>query len=570
LGDMYARQGTTDSSRYYYTQGLNHAEKEGNRKLVCIGHLAVGSSYIHSLEFEAALKHFFTALTIAEELQLHKYIADAKRNIGYVYLSQQNESTALGYFKQAEQSILQVKDTVGLIVLYPDLGYCTGATGDTAGALRFFHKAFDLCDQYEAGSSFSAGKKEFMTAKRLVLYYNMSDFLSSKDLPAALTRMNQLWETVKDSPNPLQQFQLLSIIADLHYRVKEYGKAIDRAEQALTIFKSEGSGSVNELKDIHWTIATSAAELHDYETAYKNLDQFRVYNDSVFNQEKLEAIHSVEAKYESEKKEHQIALLNTQKKNQQVVVLIAVAGFIIVLLLLGFVVRSARFKRKIERKDMEQKMYEMEQTALRAQMNPHFIFNCLNSVQQYVIRNDINKVNQYLATFANLIRQTLENSGKPLIPLKDELDYLDTYIRMEQMRGDGAFTYQFNVEQGVDPMAIYIPNMIVQPFVENSIHHGIGRKKAGDGVIRLTVSKDHKLTFSIEDNGEGFNQSMREKEITEGGHVPMGSSITEKRIAMYNHLHEDKIELEVIDKSAIAGNDSGTKVILKFPLNDDV
>jgi LytS/YehU family sensor histidine kinase len=200
-------------------------------------------------------------------------------------------------------------------------------------------------------------------------------------------------------------------------------------------------------------------------------------------------------------------------------------------------------------------------------MNPHFIFNCLNSVQRFIIGNDAEGANEYLSTFANLIRQTLENSGKKLIPLKDELRYLETYIKMEQLRSNNKFDYDISIGPEVDQTETYIPNMIVQPYVENSIHHGMLHTKNQKGYIKLDISKGNKLNFTINDNGAGINN----KNIIQPSgdtHHSMGGAITEKRIAMYNSLHENKIELEVLDKADTGSRETGTSVILKFPLNN--
>ena len=215
---------------------------------------------------------------------------------------------------------------------------------------------------------------------------------------------------------------------------------------------------------------------------------------------------------------------------------------------------------------MDKKMFELEQTALRAQMNPHFIFNSLNSVQRFVINNDAEGVNQYLSTFANLIRQTLENSGKQLIPLSHEVKYLETYLRLEQMRSNDRFKYKININPDVDPEETYIPNMIIQPYLENSVIHGMAGKKQNEGIINLTISKNHKLTCVVEDNGIGIATSKGYKKQVDTGHESMGTAITEKRIEMFNTMNNDKIELEVMDRSGLNQQENGTKVMIKFPL----
>jgi LytS/YehU family sensor histidine kinase len=268
--------------------------------------------------------------------------------------------------------------------------------------------------------------------------------------------------------------------------------------------------------------------------------------------------------------------LHEEKRGQRIIIGISIGALLIAMVLLIFVLRTNRLQKKlfvkekeVQKNELEKRMFELEQTALRAQMNPHFIFNSLNSVQRFVINNDAEGVNQCLSTFANLIRQTLENSGKQLIPLKDEVRYLETYLRLEQMRGSGRFTYNINVNPDVDSEETYIPNMIIQPYLENSVIHGMAGKKGNEGIINLTISKNHKLTCVVEDNGIGISQSRAQKKAMADEYESMGTAITEKRIEMFNIMHKEKIELQVLDKSEQGDAESGTKIMIKFPLNSN-
>jgi LytS/YehU family sensor histidine kinase len=136
------------------------------------------------------------------------------------------------------------------------------------------------------------------------------------------------------------------------------------------------------------------------------------------------------------------------------------------------------------------------------------------------------------------------------------------------LRSNNKFDYNINIGPEVDESDTFIPNMIVQPFVENSILHGMTNAKGKKGMIRLDISKDNKLTCVVDDNGEGINSINVLRQAEADGHVSMGSAITEKRIAMYNSIHEDKIELQVTDKSETGSAEPGTRVTLRFPLSN--
>ena len=134
------------------------------------------------------------------------------------------------------------------------------------------------------------------------------------------------------------------------------------------------------------------------------------------------------------------------------------------------------------------------------------------------------------------------------------------------MRSNNNFDYNIGIADAIDQSATYIPNMIIQPFIENSIHHGMMNTKDSKGMMKISISKSNKLICIVDDNGPGIKSTGTTGRTGNESHTPMGGAITEKRIAMYNSIHEDKIELQVSDKTNTGNNESGTRVILKFPL----
>jgi len=575
IGQLYNRKGLVDSAEHYFKLLLTYAESQKIKTQICVAHLSLGGINIHKDNFDLALDEFFKAISIAEKEDWGKYIADADIGIGYIYIIQKREKDALQFFLNSEKELLKqkVKDTMYLVNVYTHLAQCLGAIGDTARGIAYFKTGSALCDSYELYNSHNPSKTEYLNLRRLSLIYNISNFLTDKnDIANTLKKVKAIQEGLQNGKDDFQLFKALNIIAVFELKLNNYDKALHFGELALKIFNKPGYD--NNYKDIYLTIAKSAAALKQYEKAYLNLSLASNYNDSIYNSVKLEEINSVEAKYKTEKKEQEILTLNKEKKAQRIITWLAVTGLAVATGFLFFVVRSGRLRQRLliqeketQRAELEKRMYELEQTALRAQMNPHFIFNCLNSVQRYVINNDVNGVNNYLSIFASLIRQTLENSGKPLISLKNELQYLDTYIKVEQMRGGNNFNCEIKVGENIDTSDIFIPNMIIQPYVENSIKHGAANS-AEKGMLSLRISRNQKLICVVEDNGEGINKTLDNPGDKTAIHVPMGSRITEKRIEMYNTLHADKIELEVIDKSDMANAEPGTRVTLKFPLSN--
>ena len=239
----------------------------------------------------------------------------------------------------------------------------------------------------------------------------------------------------------------------------------------------------------------------------------------------------------------------------------------VILITVFFVTRRNKKNRaRIAEKRMFQNQFAiLEQQALQAQMNPHFIFNCLSSIQQYILTNDRQKANQYLTDFSSLIRQTLDNSGKRTISLADEIKYLERYLQMEKMRFGDSFSYEIVVHPDVQIHAIQIPAMLLQPFVENALRHGIRYKHEGFGKVNLHFSMDHgTLICSVKDNGVGRQIAAEQKSRQHIEYQSKGVELTTKRIELLNKINEHSISVQIIDLHDHDGLPTGTEVIIKI------
>jgi LytS/YehU family sensor histidine kinase len=241
---------------------------------------------------------------------------------------------------------------------------------------------------------------------------------------------------------------------------------------------------------------------------------------------------------------------------------------LLVFLLLIWLFVSLRIRgirrRQEEKEQLNQRMIELEQKALQAQMNPHFIFNCLNSIQQYIFGQDILAANKYIAGLAKLIRATLQNSTVPFITLGEEIDFLSTYLSLEKLRFKDKMDYFIRVDPGIDLHAVLIPPMLVQPYVENSMRHGLRHKPDGKGYIRVEMKQqDDWLTIIVEDNGIGREQAARYKTAEHIEYQSKGMSLTADRVRMMNATYDKDIKVEVTDLRDDRGP-AGTRVVIQF------
>jgi sensor histidine kinase YesM len=240
---------------------------------------------------------------------------------------------------------------------------------------------------------------------------------------------------------------------------------------------------------------------------------------------------------------------------------LAVTGLVV-----SMIVRRIR-KREREKSDISKRISELEQLSRKAQMNPHFIFNSLNSIQQYVMDSDVAGANKFIAGFSRLIRQTLDFSSEPEISLEEELDYLANYLELEKTRLENTFSWSVFIEEGVDPAAYYIPPMILQPFVENSVRHGLRFRRDKNGKIAITVKRENNsLVCILEDNGVGRKAAGEHKSISPINYQSKGLSLTADRIALFNQEREQKIYMHIDDLEDNFHKSLGTRVTIIFPV----
>ena len=233
--------------------------------------------------------------------------------------------------------------------------------------------------------------------------------------------------------------------------------------------------------------------------------------------------------------------------------------------------RLARL-RKMERGNLinRSKMLALEQQTLNASMNRHFIFNALNSIQYYINRQDRLAANRYLTSFAKLVRKNLDSSQSNMVALSEELERLKLYLSLEHMRFQNKFNYNIEVDEKIDAEAINIPSMLLQPYVENSIWHGLLPLESPEGLIEVNVTTDgESLIFTIDDNGIGIETSLSSKEVTEKDHISKGMSITNGRINLMREMTNEKIYVHGPFEVKNDKNEAiGTRVEIVLPYNN--
>ena len=225
-----------------------------------------------------------------------------------------------------------------------------------------------------------------------------------------------------------------------------------------------------------------------------------------------------------------------------------------------------KFRLQLERTERGKQLAELEMQALRSQMNPHFIFNSLNSINRFILQNNKAQASEYLTKFSRLIRLILQNSQEALIPLESELESLQLYLELEAVRFDYHFDYKISVPNDMDIEVLKVPPLIIQPYVENAIWHGLMQKEEkGHLEIKLFQEEDS-LCCRITDDGIGRKKAAELKSKTASSHKSMGMQITASRIEMLQQKKQMDTYIKITDLVLADGSAGGTEVMLKIPI----
>lgn len=231
-----------------------------------------------------------------------------------------------------------------------------------------------------------------------------------------------------------------------------------------------------------------------------------------------------------------------------------------------YLIYKNRVRHIRQRAEIDKQLSQTEMKALQAQMNPHFIFNSLNSIREMILNNENKDASHYLSKFAHLIRITLDQSSQPIVSLRNTIDYLQRYMEMEQIRNN-LFTYEIRVDEKLDVDDTFIPPMLIQPFIENGLWHGVAAANKSIHITIQFIKEEHCLICTVDDNGIGISQSDKNKNDSAGKRKSHGINNIQQRIQLLNEKHGLQCKLKIRDKKDIPGSkETGTLATICLPL----
>ncbi len=525
------------------------------------------------------------ALEISTRINYPLGIGLANNSIGAYYLQVGDLEKALSFVLEAERVYLEAGGFgKNLLAVYNNLGIIYNRTGDTRKAISVYKNAILLAE------------KEKMLQSQAILYNNLGSAYDKLQVyDSALWAFGRVEEVSREGGIEVGIMMAKSNLGSVYFSL---GDLIRSEEEYLTGLKIAEEGQYtrniatillgladvyagqNQLRESEAyyqrgiKIAEEIQALPLIQDGYEGLsrvqeksgklalalDSFRKWQqakDSIFSLEKAQTLEELKVRYESEKKESEILALSQQNEIQSLELsqknqLLWFGGIGILLLFgLGY---SYVQRKKLK---SEAQMAELEQRFLRSQLNPHFIFNALSSIQNFMLKSEGALASRYLGKFSKLMRQVLENSREEYILLEEEIRMLENYLEIQKILLQKEFDYSIECLGALDSGQISIPPMFVQPFLENAIQHGL-KETGGKIEVEFSLAGEY-VEIIVKDNGVGILSAFQAKE----SHRSLATSIIRERIDNYNRKLKNQIQLNLLDRSE--RKEQGTEVQLLVP-----
>ncbi|MEP2023952.1 MAG: histidine kinase [Reichenbachiella sp.] len=555
------RNNQMDSAIYYWRIALDfyNQEKEESGSVETEKKAAEISYYLSIPHFQLGnyLETIFyakMALDAYLKLGIDRRVLSCYNMISLANFEQDNVVEAEKYAYQSFQMALEMKDSISIGVASNTLASIYLETDQYEKAIEGFRTAL----AYEGSKGLGQIQQLKMNIGQTYTHMQMYD--------SAQKLLEEGVEYFKSSSDEMSYITSLNLLSDLYEAQGRWKKIIPLGQKSLEL--TEDLPLLKQKREASENLYLAYENMEQTAMAYKYFKAYSAFRDSLYNKEKGKEIERLRAQLEYEEQNRAIgelteenltqALQLEQERNTRNLILSS-ASFI--LLLGGFL--WLMYKRKQDKKQhaLDMKRVEIEQRMLRSQMNPHFIFNALNSIQSYVTTNQTYEAEVFLSKFSLLVRKILENSAHKLISLEEETETLQLYLELEKVRFQDKFDFAIQFDEA--DQTLPIPPMLLQPFVENAILHGMkGKEGKGQIDVRFMEQKDV-LICEVEDNGVG--RSLNGKKA--GDHRSMATGLTDDRINFFNkEIKGTGFSLLIFDLKHQDGSPSGTKVQLTIPI----
>ena len=528
--------------------------------------ISLGRTYTDVGGYEEAVSHLIDAYVYADSLKDVDGLAASSNNLGVVYAEQGNLDKAIYHLKESiewyRKAGSKEKEISGLL----NLGIAHIQSGNFQRGTELFEENYDLAvelgDQFLiansclnlSGINFDQGKLELAKVWIEKAISKYTEIGYPHGIARAYGNLCSIYQSLGDN--------------------RSAEKACDTALQI-----ADSIGALTVLMGIYDQYMGLHLDAHDYDKAFQCQKHYITLKDSLFSAERLKISDELERKYRTKKmsleisdleqknrfnvlkaEQKQLQLKSQQNQNKLLILIIVSIILVAIIAFIGF-----QFIQQKKKARLREKALELEQRLLRSQMNPHFIFNSMNAIQSYISDNNSYQAEIYLSKLAQLMRNILHHSRTHLIALDEEISALELYLELEKGRFQGLFEFTIDVDPGLDREETQIPPLMLQPYVENSILHGMQGLDQG-GLIKISFQeKNNRLLCHIEDNGIGRKKAKEIKKNKGQKHESVSMVLTQERLELLEQGSTHQ-RLKIVD--LIEGEKaSGTRVELNLPLN---
>ena len=625
IGIVYSMQGNHPESLKNYLAALKIREEIGDKQGIAGSYSNIGIVYTIQGNLEAALKNHLEALKIQKEIGDKTGLIRVYTNIGIIYEKQANYSEALNNFFAGLKISEEIGNKQGKLISYGNLGNLYNKLGNYTEALENQLSALKISEEIGEKFRISLGNVNIADVYNNMAK-NISKIPDS--LSASIEKYNHAIQysnrglLLAKEINAKEWIRIAYVnLSDSHRGLGNYKKALEYSDLSRqlkdSMFNDESTRKMEQLKTKYEVERAVIEEKTNQEKAKIEMQfAFAKREDSLKYQQELTqvlldlsnkqndinklAYLNSRAELEAEQsrlkdkeqrltiseqekflqnnqltlQQTQLNLKESQIQAQKKQLLFYASGIILLILLFVFTYRNIKNRQradkliaaerlKSEKVNAAHKMAELELQSLRAQLNPHFMFNSLNAIQELILKEDNDNSHLYLSRFSDLLRMLLENANHPFIPLRKELNLLELYLSLENLRIPDL-NYSIEVDPLIDSNKISIPNMMLQPYIENAIWHGLSHKKGERNVNIRIIKNESGIVCEVKDDGVGRKMATQLKSLYRKEHRSRGMELLSKRFSLLSKEYGSEIHTKVEDLHD-NGTATGTRVAITVP-----
>ncbi|WP_228412009.1 histidine kinase [Chryseobacterium sp. KLBC 52] len=582
LGNIIHSQTTTNSAAaveevQVETKKLKKAMDKKNEPAQADSYYNIGETFFNSGNFPKSEEYYTRAKKLYEKLNDKPNIEKATRRLAQSQEKQNKITPAISNYSMAAQmsyseksKAVNANDVARLSSPTPELK--AEAIQNNINLTKKENEQGDLAESYSQLADVNLKQKDISSAEEnlntaykiskkeapqqaLAINQKLADlYVENKNFEKAIEAKKKVLKEDFVKENSQEKVNQIQELADIYIKKNDPKEAVDLLKNAYGIALDKGhtleaQRSVKKLDSLYAISGNVDASVQLYRDFLGKLPNLVSKDRSLVDNKILE---DTEQRISQLEKEKELKDELIRKKN---VFNYSLIGALI--LLTGLIIFIFRTLKKVQTKNKK-----IALQSLRREMNPHFIFNSLNSVNHFIATNNELEANQYLTKFSKLMRGVMENSTEDFIPFQQELDLLQNYLALEKTRFADKFDYEIEADENLNMQNLQVPGMLIQPFLENAVWHGL-RYKAEKGFLKLSFAKSEShLNILIEDNGIGIEESKKQKTQHQKMREGRGMKNTLERIQLLNDLYKKEITCSIKDKE----NNSGVLVTIRMNL----